>query len=221
MQVRHRAYPAALLVLSVLVSGVAAGLVGADTPEPPNATMPCHINLVGTTGGTADAAGEFSIVVRDFANNPMAGSVVSVFFAECADLRIAAVQPFPGLTVDCGATVGTVTGITNGDGIVEFRIVGGARNLSGGAPGAGFRCARVYADGVLLGTVNVGAFDQNGAGGVNPVDVSLWLGDIFSGSYFGRSDYDCSGTLSPVDLSRLLSASLSGGSMASAASYCH
>ncbi len=217
--------PAAVsFVLASLVTAAALAIPAmglADLPCGPDCvSMPCQVNLVGATGGEADAVSEFSIVVRDLAQNPIANSIVLIDFAACPDLRIAAQQPFSGVTANCGGSVGAVSAITDATGIATFRIVGGARNLTGGVPGAGFRCARVYADGVLVGTLNVGAFDQNGVGGVNPVDVSVWLMDFFTGTYVGRSDFDCNQTLSPVDLSRLLSVSIAGGSTSSAAAYC-
>jgi hypothetical protein len=215
--------PARLAIfLAALVSFAVALNVGADTPEPPNASMPCQIHLVGMAGGAADPAGEFSVVVRDLAQNPMAGVALHIVLNDCTDLRVAVIQPHPGVTVDCSSgPVGTVRAVTDASGTGTFRIVGGARNPTGAAPGAGFQCARVYADGVFLGRVNVGAFDQNGVSGVGPADLSVWLTDFYSGVYVGRSDFDCTHTLSPVDLSRLLSVSLSGSSGASAAAYCN
>ncbi len=210
-----------------LTAAIASSLnvVRADIPEPPQSSIPCQINLVGSTGGVADGIGETQVVIRDFARNPLAGAVVTIDFSACTDLRIATSQPFPGVEAHCDAPIGTVTATTNAAGIATFRIVGGARNSAGGAPGAGYQCALVYADGVLIGRVNIGAFDQNGIGGVNPVDVSVWLMDFFTGqitgTYFGRSDFDCSQTLSPADLSRLLSASIAGGSTTSGAAYCN
>jgi hypothetical protein len=196
--------------------------VRADTPEPPNATIPCVANLVGTTAGVADPRGEFSVVVWGLAGDPLPGASVSIVFDNCTDIRIALAQPFPGVSVDCAGVVGrSVTAITDDHGSAWFRIVGAARNSTGGEPGAGLRCARVYADGVLLGYANVGAFDQNGIGGVNPVDVALCLDDFSYAGYVGRSDFDCNEVLSPADLSLLLSASLAAGSSASGASYCH
>ena len=207
---------------AALVSLAAAPIVSATTPEPPNASVPCQIQFVGLSGGTADPSGDFSVVVRDLAQNPIAGATVVIDFNTCMDLRLASVQPHPGVIVDCmSGPVGTVQATTDATGTALFRIVGGARNTTGAVPGAGFKCAGVYADGVFLGRVNVGAFDQNAVGGVNPTDVSLWLADLFSGAYFGRSDFDCSQSLTPVDLSWVLSVSINGLSGASAAAYCN
>jgi hypothetical protein len=201
---------------------LAASSAMAAVPSPADSDVPCGFNLVGTTGGVADARGEFTITVRDLAHNPIIGSSVVIDFNACAvDIRICSVQPVAGVTADCSGAVGEINAVTNGAGAVVLRIVGGARNTASGSPAAGFKCATVYADGVNLGTINVGAYDENGAGGVNPADISLFLPDSFDGDYEGRSDFNCSQTVNPADLSLLIGTSLGGGSAASCGAYCH
>lgn len=203
---------------------LAAASAMAAVPSPAQSTVPCGINLVGSTGGVADSRGEFTIVVRDLANNPIAGSSVVIDFNACdLDIRVCSVQPVAGVVADCSNPVGEISGVTDGAGSLVMRIVGGARNVASGTPGEGFKCATVYADGVNLGNVNVGAFDENGGGGVNPADISLWLPDSFAfpTTYVGRSDFNCSNTINPSDLSSLLGVSLGGGSAASCGAYCH
>lgn len=203
---------------------LAASSAMVAVPSPADSDVPCGLNLVGTTGGVADSRGEFTIVVRDLAHNPIAGSSVVIDFNACAlDIRVCSAQPVAGVTADCSGAVGSISAVTDGAGSVVLRIVGGARNSASGTPGAGFKCATVYADGVNLGTINVGAFDENGAGGVNPADISVWLPDSFAypTTYVGRSDFNCSNSINPADLSTLLGASLGGGSFNSCAAYCH
>jgi hypothetical protein len=194
----------------------------AAVPSPADSTIPCGINLVGTTGGVADAQGMFTIVVRDLAQNPIAGSSVVIDFDACTpDIQICSVQPVSGVTADCLTEgVGEVTAVTDGSGTVMISIVGGANNTFTNAPAAGSNCGIIFADGVNLGPVNVGAFDQNGSGGVNPADVSVWLADSFDGDLEGRSDFNCAGGVNPADLSVLLGVSLGGGSATSCGSYC-
>lgn len=202
---------------------LAASSAMAAVPSPADSDVPCGLNLIGTTGGVADVRGEFSIVVRDLAHNAIAGSSVVISFDACEiDIRVCSVQPVAGTTADCASgAVGEISAVTDGTGTVTLRIVGGARNTSSGSPAEGFKCATVFADGVNLGTINVGAFDQNGAGGVNPADVSVWLPDSFDPDFEGRSDFNCSNTVNPADLSLLLGVSLGGGSAASCGAYCH
>jgi len=72
--------------------------------------------------------------------------------------------------------------------------------------------------------VNVGAYDLNGAGGVNPADVSLMINDSLdyagSGVYVGRSDYNCTNSLNPADVALLLAVSLAFSSLVSGVAYC-
>ena len=99
---------------------------------------------------------------------------------------------------------------------------GAASNDGGGAPGAGFKCATVFAGDENLGTINVGAFDQNGFGGVNPADISVWIRDAFAfpSAFYGRSDFNCTRTINPADLTLLLQTSFGSGSTRSALAYC-
>jgi len=201
---------------------VASGAMAA-VPSPADSDIPAGLNLVGTSGGVADVRGEFTIVVRDLAHNPIAGSSVVISFDNCEiDIRVCSVQTWPGVTPDCASgAVGEVSGVTDGTGTVTMRIIGGARNTSSGAPAEGFQCATVFADGVNMRQINVGAFDENGSGGVNPADVSVYLADQFDGDFEGRSDFNATNTLNPADLSILLGVTLGGGSATSCGAYCH
>ena len=222
----YRACSAAVLSLAFLVLRVSLASPAAVIPTDPQVSLPHQINLMGLNSGVVDPFGEFSVIVRDFVGFPIEGVTVWLYFDRCSDLRIGAIQPFPGIEVSCTNTVGTVWAVTDASGTATFRIVGGARNYSGGSPGAGFGCADVYVDDCVVchyfaGRVNVGAFDENGASGVNPADISVWLRDSFAPHFVGRSDFDGSHSITPADLSLILSVSLAGGSSTSAPSYCH
>jgi hypothetical protein len=122
--------------------------------------------------------------------------------------------------------VGDVRAVTDGSGEVTLCIVGGANNAASGTPAAAFRCATIYADGINMGTCNVGAFDEDGSGGVTPADVSTWLSDAFDEDFEGRSDFNntcvtATPRIDPADLSLLLGASFGGGSFSSCSGYCH
>ena len=193
-------------------------------PSALNSTVPCQINLVGSTGGVADARGQFTIIVRDVSSpTPQVCPFTPVIidFNECTpDIRVCSAQPYAGVTADCVAPVGKITATTDVNGMVVMRIVGGGLN---GGPAAGFKCASIYAGSpaVFLGRANVGIFDENGAGGVNPTDISIWFGDWASPGFEGRSDYNCSHSINAADLSIFLDASLAGGSFNSCSVYCH
>jgi hypothetical protein len=184
--------------LLTLCGVLAASAAMAGVPSSANSTKPAFIKLVGQKTGVADAVGTFTVTVRDLGNNLIANSTVVVDFANCVRIRAASPQPFAGLTVDNLAR--TVRAQTNGSGVATFDIVGGSCN-SGNLSGSGANCGRIFADGVLLGSVTVAAFDQDGVGGVTLSDLSAWGGDFLSGTYYGRSDYNGDGTLSLSDLS--------------------
>lgn len=183
------AFAGTLLLLTTAAS--------ANTPPVPTSTLPAFIHIVGTTAGVPDTvAGNFVVTIRDLANNPVAGSDVRVDLWGCPDIRMASDQLNPNYTVDCATH--TVGAYTNLAGVATFTLLG-----SSWAAGSysGLSCARIYADGVLLGTPTVSAFDLNGAGGMSAADISMWLGDLGSMSYRGRSDFDQNGVLNAGDLS--------------------
>ena len=187
-----------------------------------NSDVPCGITLVGTALGVADARGAFTIVLRDLANNPAANCEVMIDFGACEpDIRISMNQPHPGVRAECDASGARILATTDANGTVDIRIVGAASARPGGPPASGFKCAQVYAGGTFLGTINVAATDLDGGGGANPADISLFLPDLFDADFEGRSDFNCSNTISPTDLSLLLQLTLGGGSLQSGGSYCN
>lgn len=199
---------------------VVAAVAFAGVPSPGNSTIPLRINLVGHDIGTGqpDAAQLFSsvsVTVRDLGNNPIANSSVVIDFSGCiSDTRIGDVQPLAGLAVNCG-TKG-VSALTDVAGVATFTIEGGG---IAAAPAHAFGAGKVYADGVLLGNINVGLFDLNGTTGVDGLDLALFGGDVFSPGAEDRADYDNSGAVDGLDLA-VMGAAIFGTSSASAATYC-
>jgi hypothetical protein len=186
----------------------------ANVPSAANSTKPNFIRITGQKSGVADPVGQFTVTVRDLANNLIANSTVVVDFSSCVRIRAAASQPFAGLTVD--NSLRTVRALTNGSGVATFRIVGGSCN-TGNLSGSGAGCARIFADGVLLGSTTATTYDQDGVTGVTLNDLSAWAGDFLSGNYYGRSDYDFNGSLGLNDLSNWGSVFLAANSTASGA----
>ncbi len=222
--VRHSCPPVghpALFFCALLGAVLVSAEVRAECPGSggvPNSDIPCGITLVGTTGGIADPLGQFTIVLRDLAFNPAPNCEVMIDFGACdPDIRISLTQPHPGLRVECDANGARVYGTTDANGVLNARIVGAA---TPGATAAGFKCASVYGGGQILGTINVAACDLDGSGGANPADISRFLVDLFDGDFEGRTDYNCSNTISPTDLSLLLQLSFGAGSVNSGGNYC-
>lgn len=162
----------------VLIPAVAIAAV----PSPANSTTPpclapCPMGDVALT-----------VVVRDFANNPVAGSSVVFSFADCPNAFLCPPRPNDDYTVDL--TLRTIRAITDASGTVTIHPrVGG----TGPAGSVG-----LFADGVLLRSYALASPDQNG----NGVCVSLVDTDdaIFAaklGALDPTADFNCSG--GPVD----------------------
>ena len=209
-----------LSVCGLLVAGAAFAAV----PSPNNSSVPNLIHLVGVNSAqtVVDPVGNYTVVVRDLANNPVQNSSVVVDFSLCGtfDTNINTGQIHPGVTVDCPTK--TVRGLTDATGTFTFRVRGAAHN-TGATAGNSTPCGRVYADGVLMkattgvgGATNLGTngiivstYNQNGAlvpfDGFTPLDFSIFATDFFSPNYYTRSDYNGDGIKSPLDLSNLSS----------------
>ena len=182
---------------------LAASAAFASVPSPANSTTPPCISLVGDDGaGTIDGDGAFTVTVRDLANFPINNSLVVIDFSSCSGLTICDNNEL-GYVVDCGTR--TVRGFTGVGGTITFRIKGHANNSGGNIPPYNpYNCGKIFADGVLLSSPSVSAYDHDG-GGMGAADLSAWLGDFFGGLDPSRSDYDCSGApLGAADLSRWL-----------------
>lgn len=177
---------AGLLVASAAFAGV---------PSAANSTVPSCVRLVGNSAGVPDAAGTFSVTVRDLANNPLNGASVVIDVSGCAELAICSDQLDAGATVNCAAK--TTRKFTDAAGLVTFTVLGG----SGPAAVTLLNGGKIYANGVLIGSPTVSAFDLDGGGGVGINDLSKWLGDFGTLQPYGRSDYDCSGGVGINDLS--------------------
>ena len=198
---------AGLFIASAAMAGV---------PSPTLSTTPTCISLVGSLSGAPDPAGQFTIVVRDLAGNPLNGASVVIDLSLCGDLAICNDQLDGAALVNCGAK--TTRKFTNPLGSVTFIVLGGSNG--GGNASSLLGAGRIYANGTLIQSPTVSAFDLDDAGGVGANDLSAWLGDFGSGSPFGRSDYDCSGNIGANDLSLWLGEFGAGTSASSCAVSC-
>lgn len=198
---------AALVVASAAMAGV---------PSETNSTKPACISMVGSVAGVPDAAGQFTVIVRDLANNPLNGASVVIDLSNAGDLAICDDQLDVDALVNCAAK--TVRKFTDVTGSVTFIVLGGSNG--GGNASTLLNGGRIYANGTLIGSPTVSAFDLDGSSGVGANDLSAWLGDFGSGQNYGRSDYDCSGGIGANDLSLWLGAFGSGASAASCAVSC-
>lgn len=153
-----------------------AGAAMASVPSAANSSFPCAITVVGDDGSTADPGHTVSITVRDLANNPIQNSSVVIDFTGCngaADPGPSSIQKgVNGEIVDCVSK--TVRAVTNVSGVVNMDVQGLASFAAAGVTPNG-ACAQIFADGVLLTTVQVAAFDLDGASGTTASDLSAFL----------------------------------------------
>ena len=188
----------------------------ASLPSAGNDTTPSCISLVGTYGSTPAPAGEFTVICRDLANNPIAGAVVVIDLSACTDLFICADQLDPLATVDCVHK--TVSKLTAADGSVHFTVLGGSNGVGGAV--TLLNGGRIFRNGTLIQSPTVSAYDLDGSNGVGANDLSAWITDFATGNGYGRSDYDCSGGIGANDLSFWLTTFGSGAMAQSCASSC-
>jgi hypothetical protein len=199
---------AGMLIASAAMAGV---------PSAANSTTPTCITLVGSLAGTPDAAaGQFSLTVRDLANNPLNGASVVIDLSGCLDLAICNDQLDANALVNCGAK--TTRKFTNASGVVTFTVLGGSNGAGNASTLLGG--GRIFANGTLIQSPTVAAFDLDGASGVGANDLSAWLTDFGAGQPYGRSDYDCSGGIGANDLSFWLTEFGNGTSASSCAVSC-
>ncbi len=189
---------------------LAAATAMASVPSPATSTCPgcggagspaAFINYVGFQGPqgsgfttSAHAGTAFTVTIRDFAGNPVAGSVVELNSSACTDLVLCENIPSGvSQTVQCN---NIVRGTTNALGQVTLQPIGGGTNNGTGAPnaGAGLNCVQVTADGIPLSSATAVIFDQNGfvtTTGVTALDASSVRKDLVTAAtiYRGRSDF--------------------------------
>ncbi len=206
----------AALVLALTMSALAWASAGSAwaqiiiDPSGQNSTIPMGIRVVGhNESGSPDLSGEFRVTVRDLANNVISGARVRVEFLPCAAVRLCPSQEPRITTVNCDLDGPWVEGLTGVDGVWRAVIVGCSSGA--GAP-ASPGCARIHADGVLLGNVRVALPDLAGCDGVGANDLSVWLGDFVTGLDLQRCDLDFSGMIGANDLSLWLTLFGSGAS---------
>jgi len=79
---------------------------------------------------------------------------------------------------------------------------------------------KIFAEGTLIGSPTVSAFDLDGRSGLGAGDLAVFLSDFASGNPYGRSDFDCSGGIGANDLRTWLNAFGSSTQNVSASAAC-
>ena len=197
-----------LPVVTALVITCFASASDGGPPTPSWCTVPTRIHLVGTSSGVPDPLGAAVFVITRF-GNPVPNSWVALDFSDCSDVRLSSDGLPDGQIMDCSNHV--VRGLTGPDGRVTFNLVGASAGSARTLP----TCLKANADGIPLSSPIVSTFDLDGRNGLNALDLSVAFGDINSGEYRPRSDYDADNDVDSLDLSVLAAAMFAGGSVTS------
>jgi Dockerin type I domain len=193
--------------------------------DPPHSTLAnfygghYFISLEGSTNGSPDLCvdgrcGDYAITVRDAANNPVQGSVVTIDFSGCSDITLSCDQ-LESVTGQQMTGPHQLTLLSNAAGQVTFRVQGASNavlvpgNVTSPGVDVATPCAQAYADGVLLGSLVVSAYDVNGAGSpsaaVNATDAAIVLAEgnksAIGAQPRARDDVNFSGTVNATDAS--------------------
>jgi hypothetical protein len=152
MRTRYSVLAAISIVLG-LATSAAAGV-----PSPANSILPSR--LLTAPGGSILN----SIQVRDIANNPIIGSMVVIDYNNCPEFTVCPFNPaLDGYVLDLPSkTIRTPT--VGAAGVANFSLRAGGVCSNNGI--------RIFADGVLLGSIYAASFDQNGDLSVDAADVA-------------------------------------------------
>ncbi|HKQ56749.1 MAG TPA: hypothetical protein VJY35_02670 [Candidatus Eisenbacteria bacterium] len=173
-----RSAPVVLALAALLLT---TSVASAAVPSPQNSTVESCLRVC--------PAGDIHIriIVRDLANNPVAGSSVLLDFCSCPFIALCPLQggePYQIVT-SCQVSM-----LTDAAGVAEFPLRAG---------GVCIGSVVVYADGVNLAQRGfVASPDQNGNMTVNASDQAL-LGLKIGGPYDPTGDLNCSGALEAGD----------------------
>ena len=172
-----------LLALALVASAAASAV--AAVPSAANSTLPPCMVLC----PMGDLP--FIVVVRDFANNPIAGSTVVLDFSDCPNGAYICPQPPPD-PYAVNYVARTLSRLTDGAGRATF-----VARLGGTGPAG---CVSVSADGVVLRTYALASPDQDGDGQVVSVigtDDPRFAAKL--GSSDPTADFDCDGYVDSYD----------------------
>jgi hypothetical protein len=168
-------------LVAALLCGSLAATAAAAIPSPSNCTVPPGL----VTCPEGDVT--FTVVVRDIAGFPVAGSTVELDFGACPDLPLCE-DCCPGVTIDRETRRASV--VTRADGQASFAL------KSGGVCGG--QHVLVRADGVLLAGIPEASPDQDGNLYVGTHDLDLILPKM--GTQDPTADFDLDGRVTQADL---------------------
>lgn len=144
-----------LVGLTLAVAATADALTA--VPSPSNSSVPACLST------SPDASRICTIVVRDLANNPVISSVVALEYADCTSFNPCPQEDGDDYVLDLPNQ--RILRVTNLQGEATFHVRAGG--------GCSASSIRVFADGVLLGTMRSASTDQDGDHVVDGADLAL------------------------------------------------
>ena len=211
-------------VCAVMVASAAM----ANVPDPTNSTCPSWIFITGTFNSAPDGGGPAgqpvargTIIVRDFASNPISGAITEINFRNACDINLCPVVSSADVAefstvIDCDSSI--VRGNTNAAGEFSFTVVGGAKApIAANTSGTGkVGSVIVFANDKKLCSVTAVARTLNDARPGGPVgNQSINGGDIGDlgadlgayqlsmgnpAFYAGRADHSCNAQIDGGDI---------------------
>lgn len=177
--------------------------------------LPIGIRLVGCgPAGPDSASGHIRFRIVDLYQMPIPNSLVVLDFHYCTGVTLAMDQQDPRLVVNCAAR--TVSTRSDVGGYASFTVMGSG---TAGPADAGSNL-RVYADGVLLGTLRLAALERDRLGGLTLADLAIWAADYFGDANPDRANFDFDPHVSLADLAIWAQAYFSGNDAVSPGPYC-
>jgi hypothetical protein len=170
------------MLLAVAITLMSTSPARSAVPSPANSTHdPCFV---------ACPLGDitYHVIVRDLANNPVAGSNVVLDFSQCGFVHCQ--NPGPGIIANDAAH--TMSTTANAAGVASFPL-----KMGGCCP-----AVRILADGVVLAGVSMSSPDQDANLTVNGTDASILTG-LMSMPYSVCGDLNCDGIVNVNDLAVL------------------
>jgi hypothetical protein len=158
------------LAVSLLAALGLAALPGGAAGAPAAVPSPSNSVLPSTMSSCPDGTVLTQVLVRDIANNPILGATVALDFSDCAAFQ-ACDPPCDGCGIDRPGHV--VRLATNSTGLAFFDL-----RLGGACRG---ERVKVYADGLLLGSVPYAPIDQTGDLAIGDDDVAIVSGLLGTG----------------------------------------
>jgi len=206
-------------ILTTLVGGppamaiahAALGLLAADhidaltisdprDADPVQSTIgPGTFNLYGTDGFCSVFNPASTVTVRNALGAPVdLGTPVFIDYSGCPDLLLSSGEWCSPVSSFCPEK--RMSTFTNPVGQAQWVVTGSVGNRAAASPPEWAEIRAGFPRDFVIGEVPVAAYDQDGVNGVRANDLSLFMGDILSNTFFSRSDYDANGIMTAGDL---------------------